>query len=109
MRYLCCTLCIYSAKWYCIATGRKVKRRPLTDEEIVSHSVTFVLAGYETTANTLSYVSYLLALNPEAQQKLQHEIDSYFEQNPVSQLICCFLSLLVSYTGRFSIQCHSGD
>ena len=69
---------------FAAAIRGKVKRRPLTDQEIVAHSVTFVLAGYETTANTLSYVSYLLALNPEAQEKLQHEIDSYFEQNPVS-------------------------
>ena len=63
-----------------------MKRRPLTDKEIVAHSVSFVLAGYETTANTLSYVSYCLALNPEAQEKLQHEIDNYFEQNPVSYI-----------------------
>ena len=39
--------------------------RRLTDEEIVVQSITFLLAGYETTANTLAYTSYLLALNPE--------------------------------------------
>ena len=58
--------------------------RRLTDEEIVSHSITFLLAGYETTANTLAYTSYLLALNPEIQEKLQATIDEYFESNPVS-------------------------
>ena len=58
--------------------------RKLTDEEIVSHAVTFLLAGYETTANTLAYTSYLLALNPDIQEKLQSEIDSYFEEKPVS-------------------------
>ena len=60
------------------------KRRKLTDKEIVAHAVTFMLAGYETTANTLAYASYLLALNPDIQEKLQSEIDSYFEGKPVS-------------------------
>ena len=60
------------------------KGRKLTDEEIVAHAVTFILAGYETTANTLAYTSYLLALNPDIQEKLQSEIDSYFEDKPVS-------------------------
>ena len=59
--------------------------KKLTDEEIVSHSITFLLAGYETTANALAYTSYLLALNPEKQEKLQAEIDGYFESKPVSQ------------------------
>ncbi len=38
----------------------------------------FLAAGYETTATTLSYVSYHLALNPDIQQKLREEIDEYF-------------------------------
>ena len=58
--------------------------RRLTDEEIVVQSITFLLAGYEATSNTLAYTSYLLALNPEIQEKLQTTIDEYFENNPVS-------------------------
>ena len=61
--------------------------RKLTDEEIVAHAVTFLLVGYETTANTLAFSSYLLALNPDIQEKLQSEIDNYFDENPVSELI----------------------
>ena len=57
----------------------------LSDEEIVANSLTFLLAGFETTAITLSFTSYLLALNPEIQEKLQTEIDEYFESKPVSQ------------------------
>lgn len=47
----------------------------ITDDEIVSQSFVFVLAGYETTANALSYAAYLLATNPDAQQRLIDEID----------------------------------
>ena len=59
----------------------------LTNEEVVGHARVVLLAGYETTANTLAYASYLLALNPDIQEKLQSEIDSYFDDKPVSQLI----------------------
>ena len=38
----------------------------------------FLAAGYETTATTLAYLSYYLALNPDIQSKLQDEIDEYF-------------------------------
>ena len=59
------------------------KGNRLSNEEIVAHAVTFLLAGYETTANTLSYTVYLLALYPDIQEKLQSEIDSYFDDKPV--------------------------
>ena len=58
--------------------------RKLTDDEIMANSFTFLLAGYETTAGALSYTSYLLALHPDIQEKLQAEIDKYFEDKPVS-------------------------
>ena len=56
----------------------------MTDEEVVANSVGFLLAGNETTAVTLSFASYELALYPDIQEKLQSEIDTYFEDNPVS-------------------------
>ena len=65
--------------------------KKLTDKQIVDHSTTFLLAGYETTANALAYTSYLLALNPEIQEKLQREIDDYFEEKPVSLNPVCRL------------------
>ena len=60
------------------------KRHKLMDKDLVGLAVSFLGAGYETTANTISYTSYLLALNPDIQEKLQSEIDSYFEEKPVS-------------------------
>lgn len=56
----------------------------LTDEQIVAEAVGLMMAGYDTTANALAYTSYLLALHPEIQEKLQAEIDSYFSDKPVS-------------------------
>ena len=64
------------------AEGEDVKNK-LTDSQIIGNAITFMLAGYETTANALSYTSYLLALNPRIQEKLQEEIDTYMEENPV--------------------------
>ena len=60
-------------------------KHKLTSQEIVDNSVVFLIAGFETTANSISYSSYYLALNPDIQKKLQSEIDNYFEDNPVSR------------------------
>ncbi len=62
----------------------------LTNEEVVGNARVLMLAGYETTANALAYTSnYLLALNPDIQEKLQSEIDSYFKEKPVSKSPQC--------------------
>ncbi|EFP13112.1 hypothetical protein CRE_07732 [Caenorhabditis remanei] len=49
--------------------------RQLTTAEIISQCFIFLIAGFDTTAISLSYVAYFLALHPEVQQKLQKEID----------------------------------
>ena len=54
----------------------------MSDEEIVAQSVIFLLAGYETSSNTLSFIAYYLALNPDIQDKLRVEIKSAIKQNP---------------------------
>ncbi len=56
----------------------------LTDDEVVNVTMDMLLAGYETTANTLGFISYLLATNPEEQEKLRKEMADYHESNPVS-------------------------
>ena len=63
------------------------KQGKLTNEEVVGNARVLLLAGYETTANALAYTSYLLALNPDIQEKLQSEIDSYFDDKPVRFLL----------------------
>lgn len=49
--------------------------KKLTNDEIVAQCFVFLLAGFDTTANSLAYVSYCLAMNSRVQQKLQLEID----------------------------------
>ena len=59
--------------------------------EIIAESVGFMVAGYETTSTAITFATYLLAANPEAQERLANEIHEYFESNPVSVVIfvCC--------------------
>ena len=64
---------------------QSTSKSPLTNGEIAAYCIVFLLAGYETTANTLSFTAYLLATNPEVQDKLCDKIDLYFEQNPVRE------------------------
>jgi cytochrome P450 family 6 len=40
----------------------------------VAQALTFVAAGYETTASTMSFALYELAQHPEIQQNLREEI-----------------------------------
>ena len=50
----------------------------LTFPEMQSQIVIFLVAGYETTATTLAWTAYFLALNQHVQTKLQQEIDEHF-------------------------------
>lgn len=48
----------------------------MTEREVVAQSLTFLLAGYETTSAVLALLSHLLAHNPHVQARLLQEIDS---------------------------------
>jgi cytochrome P450 len=45
--------------------------------QIVAQSNTFILAGYETTANTLSFSIYNIARDPEVERRLLQEVDQF--------------------------------
>ncbi|KAJ8482549.1 hypothetical protein ONZ45_g14909 [Pleurotus djamor] len=45
----------------------------LTDDELLSDTFTFLLAGHETSAHTVSYAMSLLALYPDVQRKVFEE------------------------------------
>ncbi|CAG2120777.1 unnamed protein product, partial [Medioppia subpectinata] len=60
-----------------ISESMKKKGFQLQDMDILATALLFVLAGYETTASTLSYLFHELALNPESQHKLFEEITKF--------------------------------
>lgn len=57
-------------------TFEGMKKRGLTDVEVLINSIIFMVAGYDTTATTLSWLIYDLVTNPDCQDKLIQEIDT---------------------------------
>ncbi|CAG2166225.1 unnamed protein product, partial [Oppiella nova] len=54
--------------------------KSLSYDELIAQCVVFLVAGYETTATTLSMCLYSIAKHPEVQQKLYEEINKFHEQ-----------------------------
>ncbi|KAK0220202.1 cytochrome P450 [Armillaria fumosa] len=46
----------------------------LTDDELLSNTLTFLLAGHETTAHTICFALVLLALHPDVQRRVYEEV-----------------------------------
>ncbi len=55
--------------------GKQLPARRVRDE-----ATTFMLAGHETTANALAWMWYLLALRPEARERMLEEVDAVLGQ-----------------------------
>ncbi|CAG2174176.1 unnamed protein product, partial [Oppiella nova] len=51
--------------------------KSLSYDEVIAQCVLFFMAGYETTATTLSLCLYTIAKHPEVQQKLYQEIQTF--------------------------------
>lgn len=51
-----------------------VSEKYLTEDEMLAQVWVFFNAGYETTATTLTFASYELALNPDIQERLYDEV-----------------------------------
>ena len=56
----------------------------LTEEELMGNLFVFTAAGFDTTANTLSYALVLLARYPQWQDWLLEEIDNILPENTAS-------------------------
>jgi cytochrome P450 family 3 subfamily A len=46
----------------------------LNDKEIIGQALIFLLAGYETVSTLLSFFFYVMATQPEIQEKVYDEI-----------------------------------
>ena len=45
----------------------------MSDEQVRDETLTMILAGHETTANTLAWALFLLAQNPQVAQGVRQE------------------------------------
>ena len=53
------------------------KQKELSEDVIVATAIILLVAGYDTTGMSLSYIFYALANNSEVQDKLQEEVDRW--------------------------------
>ena len=58
---------------------RDERGEPMPLRRVRDEATTFMLAGHETTANALSWMWYLLALNQDARERMLHEVDTVLE------------------------------
>ncbi|XP_015745028.1 thromboxane-A synthase [Python bivittatus] len=61
----------------------KKQQALLSDDEIAGQASLFLIAGYETSNSTLSFGTYLLATNPQCQEKLLQEVDDFFSKHDI--------------------------
>lgn len=66
-----------------LIVARDEDGKAFSDREIAGNTVTALLAGEDTTANTLAWMIHLLCEHPEEQRKLQQEIDSALGDAPM--------------------------
>jgi len=59
------------------ANASEEKGKRVSDDNLLDHIVTFVIAGHETTSVVLNMTLHALAMNPDVQHKLREEINAY--------------------------------
>ncbi|CAE6434675.1 unnamed protein product [Rhizoctonia solani] len=59
---------------------------PLTADELYSEALMLLIAGSDTTSNTLSSLCYHLAIHPDIQQKLQTELDMHIPYSSLEEI-----------------------
>ncbi|SER99715.1 pentalenene oxygenase [Lentzea xinjiangensis] len=52
------------------------------DSEVIDHVISFIVAGVETTANTLAWALHLVAIHPEVERRLHAEVDDVLTGRP---------------------------
>ncbi len=64
------------------ATDEEGKERPLTDEEVRDEAYVMIMAGHETSANSLAWTFYHLSQNPAVRLRLEAEVDEVLGDRP---------------------------
>jgi cytochrome P450 len=54
------------------------REEAITEAEVRSNILTFIAAGHETTANTLSWTMFLLSQSPQWRERVEAEVDREF-------------------------------
>ncbi|KAI0721412.1 PAH-inducible cytochrome P450 monooxygenase PC-PAH 1 [Cerioporus squamosus] len=86
------------------ANAAEIGKERLTDEEMIAQMATFLLAGHETTASTLSWLLWELSRHPEYQSKMREEIkairarvaargDEDFSVNDLDSMTYCLAAM----------------
>ncbi|XP_060066309.1 cytochrome P450 3A8-like [Ylistrum balloti] len=84
-------------------TNKQGRKTLLTESEIAAQAVLFFLAGYDTTASTLTFLMYHLVIYPEVCDKVLQEIDEKFGKNvPDYDNVCelTYLEMCINETMR---------
>ena len=63
----------------------KQPQQALTDQEIIGNAFVFILAGHETTANSIHFCLVYLAMCVASQRRLQSDLDETFGDEPVNR------------------------
>ncbi|MBV0900462.1 cytochrome P450 [Haloarcula salina] len=63
---------------------------PMSDQQIRDEMLTFLFAGHETTALTLTYVWDLLSRTPDAEARLHEELDDVLAGRPTVEDVFAF-------------------
>nr|XP_053631335.1 cytochrome P450 9e2-like [Cherax quadricarinatus] len=59
----------------------KTPKYPLKDDTIIAQSMLFLVAGFDTTANTLAFTAFHLAKHPHIQQRLREEVQNIVKEH----------------------------
>ena len=59
--------------------SHKANGKNLDEMSFIGTAMVFLVAGYDTTGMTLSWICYELAKNPDLQRRLQEEVDAAYD------------------------------
>ncbi|TVY18622.1 Cytochrome P450 72C1 [Lachnellula arida] len=57
----------------------------LGDSELMGNLFAFIVAGHETSANSIHFTLVYLAMHPHVQQKVEKEMEAVFQNRPTSE------------------------